>query len=57
MPVSKAVVPILENDVARSFLAQLKRSRIQPYSDDERCATEAKITEILKKKRQRPPKQ
>lgn len=47
MAVSKAVVPLLKDDAARSFVRTLEQSRIKSYSEAQRAATNKKVAEIL----------
>ena len=50
MAVSKAVVPLLKDDVAKSFMKTLERSRLKPYSEKQRIQTDRKVAEILSAK-------
>lgn len=50
MAVSKAIVPLLKDDVAKSFMKTMKTSKLRPYTDQQSRATDQKITEILKKR-------
>ena len=43
MTVSKAVVPMLTDEVAESFMRTLKGSKIQPYTDEQRGKIDEKI--------------
>ena len=47
MAVSKAVVPLLKDDVAKSFMKTLTSSKLKPYTDEQRKTTDKKIAEIL----------
>ena len=51
MAVSKGGVPMLDEEASRSFIKQLKESRIQKYSDEERRKTDARIMQILIEKK------
>ena len=53
MSVSMAVVPLLKDDVAKSFLKTLEQSQIVPYTDEQRESTNKKIAEILAKRRKK----
>lgn len=50
MAVSMAVVPLLKGEVAKSFMEGLDKTRIRPYTDEERKATDEKVAEIIKKR-------
>lgn len=47
MAVSKAVVPLLKDDVAKSFMRTLCSAKLKPYSDEQSKITDQKIAEIL----------
>ena len=47
MAVSKAIVPLLKDDVAKSFMKTLERSRLKPYTEEQRRMTDEKVAEIL----------
>ena len=47
MAVSKAVVPMLMDEVAESFMRTLKGSKLQPYTDEQRRKTDEKIAEVI----------
>lgn len=47
MAVSKAVVPMLTDEVAESFMRTLKDSKLQPYTDEQRRKTDEKIAEVI----------
>lgn len=50
MALSKAVIPVLRGEAAKSLLDTLNNSRIKPYSMQEKVETEQKIQEIMRKK-------
>lgn len=47
MAVSKAVVPLLKDEAAKSFVRTLERSKIKSYSEAQRVATNKRVAEIL----------
>ena len=47
MAVSKAVVPMLADEVAESFMRTLKGSKLQPYTEEQRRKTDEKIAEVI----------
>ena len=47
MAVSKAVVPMIMDEVAESFMRTLKGSKLQPYTDEQRRKTDEKIAEVI----------
>jgi len=47
MAVSMAVVPLLKDDVAKSFMRTLESSSLRPYTDEQRTKTNEKVKEIL----------
>lgn len=47
MAVSKAIVPLLKDDAARSFVRTLEQSKMKSYSEAQRSATNKKVAEIL----------
>lgn len=47
MAVSMAVVPLLKDDVAKSFMKTLESSRLKPYTEEQRRMTDEKVAEIL----------
>ncbi len=47
MVVSMAVVPLLKDETAKSFINTLERSKLQPYSDSQRRKTDKEIEKIL----------
>lgn len=54
MPVSMAIVPLLKDDAAKSFMRTLESSRLCPYTDEQRINTYEKVKEILaNRKRQK----
>lgn len=53
MAVSMAVVPLLKDEVAKSFLKSLNSSELQPYTDEQRRETDRKIEELIAKRYKR----
>lgn len=53
MAVSKAVVPLLKGEAARSFRKTLDSSHIRSYSSHERTATDKAVSAILDGKNRR----
>lgn len=51
MTVSMAVVPLLKGDAATKIMQDFKSSKLKPFTDEQRKKTNAKISEILKGKR------
>lgn len=47
MAVSMAVVPLLKDEAARSLIETLSKSKLKPYTDEQRKATDEKIEKIL----------
>ena len=47
MAVSMAVVPLLKDEAARSLIETLNKSKLKPYTDEQRKATDEKIEKIL----------
>lgn len=47
MAVSMAIVPLLRDDVAKSFMRTLESSSLRPYTDEQRTKTNEKVNEIL----------
>lgn len=47
MAVSKAVVPLLKDDIAESFMKTLKCSKLKPYTEEQRKTTDKKIAEFI----------
>lgn len=43
-------VPLLKDEVAKSFLRSLDKSKIKPYSDKQRNETKRKVEEIINKR-------
>ena len=53
MAVSKAIVPMLQGNAAKSLMKTLECSKIKPYSDDQRKETKDKVEELLAKRKKR----
>ena len=53
MAVSKAVVPLLKDDVAKSFMKTLEHSKLKPYTTKQSEATDRKIKKVLEKRAQK----
>lgn len=51
MAVSKAVVPMLQGEAARSFVRTLNTARIKQYTQEERERTSAFMQEKLRERR------
>ena len=47
MAVSMAVVPLLKDDVAKSFMKTLESSRLKPYTEEQKKMTDEKVAEVL----------
>lgn len=47
MAVSMAVVPLLKDEAAKSLMDTLKKSKLKPYTDEQRKATDVAIEKIL----------
>lgn len=50
MAVSMAVVPLLKDDVAKSFMDSLKSAKLKAYSDEQRKNTDKMIEEVFRRK-------
>lgn len=48
MAVSKAIVPLLKDETAKSFINTMKTSKLRPYTEQESKTTDQKIAEIFK---------
>lgn len=47
MAVSMAVVPMLKDEATKSLMKTLKKSKLKPYTDEQRKATDEAIERIL----------
>lgn len=47
MAVSMAVVPMLKDEAVKSLMETLKKSKLKPYTDEQRKATDEAIERIL----------
>lgn len=53
MAVSMAVVPLLKDKTAKSFMRTLEKSSLLPYSNEQRIRTNERIKEILEERKKR----
>lgn len=47
MTVSMAIVPLLKDEAAKSFMRTLESTSLRPYTDEQRTKTNEKVKEIL----------
>ena len=47
MAVSMAIVPLLKGSAAEAIKKDFSRTKLRPYSDEERSLTDKKVEEIL----------
>ena len=45
--VSKAIVPLLKGSTAEAIKKDFSRTKLRPYSDEERSLTDKKVEEVL----------
>ena len=50
---SKGIVPLLEDEVAESFIHSLKESKLKAYLQEQKEETDAKIEEIFIERKNR----
>lgn len=53
MAVSKAVVPLLKGEAAKSIRRTLNSSKIRPYSSEQRIQTDRAVKAILERRTQK----
>lgn len=56
MTVSMAIVPLLKDDAARSFMRTLESSSLRPYTEEQRTKTYEKVKDIIVKRKYRSEK-
>lgn len=50
MAVSMAVIPLLKDDTAKSFMKSLEHAKLKPYTDEQRKSTDKELEEIFSKR-------
>lgn len=50
MAVSKAIVPMLSDDIAKIFMKNISEAKIKPYSSEKKEETMSKIEKTLRER-------